>query len=230
MSDSTTATEPTTEADAAADQGDDTQATATVDSTTTIEDPEGAEHLGDPGKKALDAMKARVKAAEDAKRASDTAARDLAARLKALEDAEADRNRTEEERAAAQAQRNAEQAAIAKANQRLLRADVRSAAAGKLRDPADALAFLDLASLSITEDGDTDPQQIDAAIADLLEKRPYLGVDSKPTFAKQDTAATKTKDAAGPKQLTREDLKTMTASQINDARRKGQLDTLMKGA
>ena len=46
--------------------------------TTDIPDPEGAEHLGDPGKKALAAMKAQLREEREARRA-------LEARLAELE-------------------------------------------------------------------------------------------------------------------------------------------------
>lgn len=191
---------------------------------TTEEEAEGTEQLGDAGKQALDRMKARFQSERDARKV-------LADELKSLRDAETDRNRTAEERSKEQERRNAELAATTKANQRLLKSEVRAASAGKLKNPADALAFLDLSALSITEDGDTDQDEIEAAIAKLLVARPYLAVDAGRSFVKADTTATQNKAAAGPPQLTRDDLEKMDASAIMKAQKNGQLDTLLnKGA
>ena len=43
--------------------------------------------------------------------------------------------------------------ALAAANQRILKAEVRAAASGKLTDPADALRYLDLSKFTVTDDG-----------------------------------------------------------------------------
>lgn len=59
-------------------------------------------------------------------------------------------------------------------NARLIRAEVKAAAAGLLADPADAPRFLDLSKIKILEDGDPDPKQIKKAIDDLLKEKPYL--------------------------------------------------------
>ncbi|KDN73922.1 hypothetical protein DF19_41730 [Streptomyces olindensis] len=61
-------------------------------------------------------------------------------------------------------------------NSRLVRAEVKAAAAGKLADPADAPKFIDLTKIKIGEDGDPDAKQIKKAIEDLLKEKPYLGV------------------------------------------------------
>lgn len=217
-----------TDVDAAADQGGVDTGTDDQGTATGVEEVEGADQLGDAGKKALDAMKAKWKAAEAAatKEANDRKA--LQTRLQALENAEADRNKTEEERTREQERRNAEQAATAKANQRLLRSEIRAAAAGKLADPADALAFLDLSSFDVDDEGDVNQDQISAAIADLVEKRPYLAAaaTAKKVFPAADAGAAR-KGQEGPKQLTREDLNSMSAEQIMAAQKAGLMKELL---
>ena len=73
-----------------------------------------------------------------------------------------------------EARREAEQAATAKANARILRSEVRAAAAGKLADPKDALRFLDLDQFEVDEDGEVDEDEIADAIEDLVKRKPYL--------------------------------------------------------
>ncbi|SCD35582.1 hypothetical protein [Streptomyces sp. OspMP-M43] len=57
----------------------------------------------------------------------------------------------------------------------LVRAELRAAAAGKLRDPADALALLDVASLA-GSGGDIDAAAVAAAVDQLVKDKPYLAV------------------------------------------------------
>ncbi|MFD7539574.1 MULTISPECIES: hypothetical protein [unclassified Streptomyces] len=65
----------------------------------------------------------------------------------------------------------------------LVRAELRAAAAGKLRDPADALALLDVASLA-GSGGDIDAAAVAAAVDQLVKDKPYLAVaeGSAPTW------------------------------------------------
>lgn len=222
------AVDATTNVDAAADQGGVDTGTDERGTTTGAEDVEGADQLGDAGKKALDAMKAERNAAKAAALKADTDRKALLAELQQLRNAEADRSRTDEERTREQERRNAEQAATAKANQRLLRSEIRAAAAGKLADPADALAFLDLTSFDVDDEGDVNQDQISAAIADLVEKRPYLAAaaTAKKVFPAADAGAAR-KGQEGPKQLTREDLNSMSAEQIMAAQKAGLMKELL---
>lgn len=59
-------------------------------------------------------------------------------------------------------------------NARLVRAEVKAAAAGKLADPADAPRFIDLSKIKVGDDGEPDAKQIKKAIEDLLKEKPYL--------------------------------------------------------
>lgn len=130
------------------------------------DDSEGAEELGDAGKQALDRMKAKLKAERE---------RRIAAEAKANAGAEGDE--------AEKVRHQAESAVLAKANTRIVRAEVKAAAAGKFADPVDALNFIDLAQFEVDDDGDVDQEEIAEAVAELLRKKPYLaaqGGTSKP--------------------------------------------------
>ncbi|MFE3452390.1 hypothetical protein ACFXJ8_26050 [Nonomuraea sp. NPDC059194] len=140
--------------------------------------------LGPAGEKALAAEKEKRKAAASQARAekarADAAEAELAKMRRAAErskpkaedkpDAQEDAPDVEE------IQRNAEQAALAKANERIIRAEIRAAAAGKLADPRDALSFLDLTKFEVDADGNVDADEVADAIEDLLKNKPYLAV------------------------------------------------------
>ncbi|MEW2034898.1 hypothetical protein AB0901_30905 [Streptomyces roseifaciens] len=58
----------------------------------------------------------------------------------------------------------------------LVRAELRAAAAGRLRDPADALALLDVSAL-VGDGGDIDAAAVAAAVDQLVKDKPYLAVE-----------------------------------------------------
>jgi len=146
------------------EQDESTTVELEVDATPTDSDdtPEGADALGDPGKKALDAMKAKWKAAE--KRAAEAAQR--AADLEAMQD------KTAEERAELERQRESEKAILAKAQQMVAKTSLKAAAKGVLADPSDVLVFIDPADAEVNEDGEV--LNADELIAELLERKPHL--------------------------------------------------------
>lgn len=113
------------------------------------------EPLGPKGTKALAAIKAKLKAER---------ARRIAAEKK---NGAADKDDDDKVEAA-------RQEILSKANNRILRSEVRAAAAGKLADPADAIKFLDLDQFEVGEDGDVDQDEIADAIKDLVAEKPYL--------------------------------------------------------
>lgn len=175
----------------------------------------GEEHLGDPGKRALDAMKAKLKAERDARAKAEA---DLAAARAAAEGREA------EHAAAVEAQRMRDEA-LKGANERIVRSEVKAVAARHLADPQDALRFLELSDFDVTDEGDVDTAAIESAIADLIARKPYLAAQSGPRFeGSGDGGARKGDDTKS--QLTRADLENMTPAEINEARRQGRLKNL----
>ena len=187
-----------------------------VDDTDT--DPEGADQLGDPGKKALDTMKAKLRAEREKRRAAE-------ARL-AERDKPADGDQPDPEALV----RQAEAQAMARVNERLVKAEVRAAAAGKLADPADAHRFLDLSQIEVDADGNVDADEVAEAIEDLLRSKPYLaaqGGTRKPRF--EGTADSGARKGSGrPTQLTEADVKRLAAAgnhaEIVKAQNEGRLD------
>ena len=130
------------------------------------DDPDGADKLGDAGKKALDRMKAERAAARKAAAEEKRRADELARKVAEFEDAQ----KSELEKATAKAERL--EAAARAATARAVKAEVRAAAA-EFADPEDAVAFLDLSSYT-SSDGEIDADAISADLADLLERKPHL--------------------------------------------------------
>lgn len=181
-------------------------------------DPEGADQLGDPGKKALASMKDRLKAEREKRRGLEA---QLAELSKPAEGSQPDQDAL---------LRQAEQTAAARFNERIVRAEVKAAAAGKLADPADAYKFLDLSHFEVDDDGNVDADEVAEAIDDLLKSKPYLaaqGGSTKPRF--QGTADSGArKGNARPTQLTEADVKRLSAAgkhaEIVKAQNEGRLD------
>ncbi len=132
--------------------------------------------LGDAGKRAIDAMKAERNAAKQ-----------QAAELKAqLDDLRAKAEGREAEHAAQLAAQKVRDEALSAANQRILKAELRAASAGKLADPADALRFLDLSSFEVGDDGAVNASALSDAIQDLIKSKPYLAAATAPAFGSAD--------------------------------------------
>lgn len=144
---------------------------STVDDAQEPETP-GAEALGDPGKKALDAMK-------QARNEARTALREAQAELARLQAAA--EGREAEHKAEQEAQKIRDEA-LAEASKRILRSELKAAAAGKLADPLDALKFLDLGAFEADDNGDFDTDAITSAIDGLLNDKPYLAAQGGRRF------------------------------------------------
>lgn len=184
--------------DGADDEDDDDQ-----DDGDGSDEDEDADTLGDKGKQALNRMKEQRNAAKAGHRevlasvakALGTTPERLRAAVKAEKVADlvgrkakpkAGSKDTDEEQVDADAIRaEAEETANAKANTRIVRADLKAAATGKLADPTDAALYIDLSAIEVDEDGETDEEELAELIDALLERKPHLAaVDGggKPKF------------------------------------------------
>ena len=187
----------------------------TVDAPVEVEAPiEGAEALGDPGKKALDTMKAERKAATDRAKAAEAERDALKAQLEGRE----------AEHAAAQEKQRARDEALAVANKRILSAELRAAAKGKLADPSDAALYINLDEFEVSEDGEVDSDALASAIDDLLARKSHLAADGRRFDGAADQGA---KGEPRQSQLSATDLETMSAAEINQARRDGRLNKVL---
>lgn len=207
MPDEATTTEPAVEQDA-------TTPETGVQSTDADSPADGAEQLGDAGKQAIDRMKAeRNEARKEAAKARE-----------ALAAAQAKAEGREVEYAA---EKKAREDADARFRERVLKAEIKAAATGKLNDPADAMRYLDMDSFDVNDDGDVDASAISAAIDALVESKSYLAVQDGRRFTGTPDAGTRKE--TGPQQYTREDMARMTPEQRADAFDKGLFADLLSG-
>lgn len=82
---------------------------------------------------------------------------------------------SEQEKAVAEARAEGRAEAAKSANERLLRAEVRSLAAPILADPDDAVHLLDLSGYEPDESGEYDRKAIQSDLNALVKNKPYLG-------------------------------------------------------
>jgi hypothetical protein len=180
-------------------------------------DPAGSEALGDAGKKALDSMKGKWREERDQRRA-------LEARIAELEAPKGASTTDQPDADAIRAQATRE--ATEKANARILRSEVKAAAAGKFLDVSDALLNLDLTRFEVDENGDIDADEVKDAIEELLTRKPHLAATARPRFQGTGDGGAARK-ASGPKQLTADDLKGMSPEQVVKAKREGRLNSVL---
>ncbi|MGW6008668.1 hypothetical protein [Streptomyces sp. NPDC055210] len=141
----------------------------------------GDDGLGEGGKKALQAERDARKAAED--RVKELEGK-LSRKPTKQDDGKGDAGKGGDGKGDppldAEALKKEVRAEIdADTNARLIRAEVKAAAAKRLADPADAPKFIDLAKIKIGDDGDPDAKQIKKAIDDLLKEKPYLAANGQ---------------------------------------------------
>lgn len=107
---------------------------------------------------------------EDRAKADKKRADDAEDELKKLREA----NQTEHEKAINDAKEAGKSEVLSEANKRVVKSAVIAGAAGKLADPRDAGALLNLADFEVDEHGDVDDKKIAKAIDDLLKEKPHL--------------------------------------------------------
>jgi hypothetical protein len=145
-------------------------------------------------------------------------------RLRELEQERELANKAPDEQALELARREAAAEATTKANDRIVRAEIRAAAATRVKNPALAVKLIDTSAIEVDDDGEVDADALASAIDTLLTDYPELAVTA-PGFGSADQGAKGR--AAAPKQLTDYDLEQMSPAEINKARREGRLDKLL---
>lgn len=196
------------------DQDDSTIEPDDVDTDPVDDDKgdDGADQLGDAGKKALDSMKSKWQKARDETKA-------LRAQLEAAGKKDDDAPDPAELRKQLQAEARAEVL-----HERAL--DKVEAKAAKLfADPEDARAHLRDRAEEFVDDGKVDVDAINEALTDLLKKKPHLAAATAKRFqGGADGGARKGSQVA---QVNEQELKRMTPQQIVDAQAAGRLDDLL---
>jgi len=96
----------------------------------------------------------------------------------------------------------------------------------RLRDPDFAFIWVTERGLvEFDEDGHPNPEQVEEALTQLLREKPYLAEPARVA----DVGATNPHAARSPRSITRDDLRRMSAEEINQARQDGRLDQLLLG-
>lgn len=131
---------------------------------------QGDEQLGPAGLKALEAEKAKRRDEAARRRAAEAEAAALREQLASAQKPPSDAPDLDKVRS------EAEKAALAKANSRIVAAELRAAATGKLTDPSDATVFLAdrIGEVHVGADGAVDAAQIADLIDDLISRKPHL--------------------------------------------------------
>lgn len=123
--------------------------------------------LGDGGRKALQVERS---ARKDAEKALRTAEQELEKARRT--------GATAVDQARAEAKAEARAELLAEANTRILRAEVKAAAVGRLRKPDYAVRLLDLSQFTVSDDGTVDENAIVSAIDTLVADDPDLAPQS----------------------------------------------------
>jgi hypothetical protein len=184
--------------------------------TDPVDDPADddtgdADQLGDAGKKALDAMKAKWRTARD--------------ELKALKAQQAADTKDDPDQDPAELRKQAQAEARAEVLRERALDKVETKAAKLFADPEDARALLASRVEDFVDDGQVDLDAINEALTDLLKKKPHLAAAKPARF--QGGADGGARKGSKPDQLTRDDLKKMTPAQIVKAQDEGRLNDLL---
>lgn len=96
-------------------------------------------------------------------------------------------------------------------------------------DPDDAAVLLmrERGAADFLDDGSIDVEAIQEALTDLLERKPYLAAQGGRRF--QGSGDGGTRKESGPRQLSRDDLKTMSPEAIVQAKAEGRLVDVLGG-
>jgi hypothetical protein len=174
------------------------------------EDPEGAEQLGDAGKKALDAMKRQMREERTKRRAAEAQLAELSAKAQPkpeengkpdgdAPDLEALRREVEAEVAA----RIKAELGVEQGKERVLN-KIEVLAAKPFADPADApLMLLREHKIEdfLDDNGNADVEAIQDGLKDLLEKKPYLAAQGGKRFQGSGDGGARPPKPARPKSI-----------------------------
>lgn len=189
-----------------------------VDADQVDDSTEGADALGDAGKKALDAMKAKWQKERDERKALAAQIADLQ-KGKPADAGEPDLQKLRDEAKAEARTETLRERALDK---------IEAKAARLFADPEDAVALLGRRVDDFIDDGKLDTDAIQEALDELLKKKPHLAAAAQGGKRFTGSADGGTRNGSTrPAQLTEQDLKRMAPQAIVKARAAGQFDDLL---
>jgi hypothetical protein len=137
--------------------------------------------VADAVNESVSKLEAALEKEREARKAADKRAKENDAYRSKVEQLES-ANKSELERAVDAARKEGESSALQRANARLVSAEARAIAAGQqFRDATDAVRFLDLSDVSVSEDGSVDADALSKQLEQLAKDKPYLLKDNAPT-------------------------------------------------
>lgn len=152
-----------------------TDASVTDESTEETTDDEQTEEVEESEEEAKPDPNEGAKKALIAER---TARKAAEKRLRELEAAAALKDKPAEEQALEAARAEAREEATTKANERIVRAEVKAAATGKVKNPVLALKLIDVSAIEVDDDGEVDSDAVSAALDALLAEYPELAASA----------------------------------------------------
>lgn len=180
--------------------------------STNDADPDGADQLGDAGKRALDSMKGKWQSERDRRKALE----DELAKLKADQQPTADPVKIREEARAEVRAAVLKERALDK---------IEARAARLFADPEDATVHLASKVDDFIRDGKVDTGAIAGALEDLLKRKPHLGIQPEKRFAGSADGGPRKGDE--PQMLTRSDVERLFRegkhAEIDKARAEGRI-------
>lgn len=191
--------------------------TTTADEATEDTTVEESEQDNEPDP--AEGLKKALRAERLARREAERKARDLEAEKETA-------GKEPAEQALEQARREAAAEATSRAHARILRSEIRAAAKGKLADPSDAFAYLDLNEFEVGDDGDVDSDAIEDAISELLKRKPYLAADTGEKFRGGADQGPRGRDSK-PSQLSKADIEKLSPAELMKAFQEGRIDQLI---
>lgn len=188
--------------------------------TDRVDDTDEDKPLGPTGERAYQAEKEKRRAATTRAREAEEERDRLKAELAKLRNGGDDTDKVDAD--AIRKQARAEARAESLTERAMDKVEAR--AAKLFADPEDARALLAAKAKTFVDDDEIDVDAIDAALKELLTKKPHLAATAKRFAGGADGGARK---GSSVSQLTEQDLKRMTPQQIVDAQTKGQLNDLL---
>lgn len=141
--------------------------------------PDPLTSLSDEGRKALAVERSRADQSERARKLETKQREKAETELARLREAGQSESEQAVERAKRETADVTRKEVLTQANRRILTAEVRAAAGGRLADPLDAVRLLDVDSFSVNDDGEVDSKAIAKALDTLLDLKPYLALNAK---------------------------------------------------
>lgn len=187
-----------------------------AESTDQVEDQQEGQEQPAPTAEDVQRLQAALKKERDARKAAEKSWKQTQTELE-------NAGKSADEQQLDKIRREAEEAALAKASQRVIKSEIRVVAAQKGIDPDLASKLVDIDEVDVSEDGEIDRSHLESLIEELIGKYPTL----KPSA--QYGSADQGPRGSYPKQLSKSDLENMSPEKAYEAYKKGLANKALTG-